>query len=133
MKTIIIILTLASLAVIGVFIYNQAVAPNDLIEVIYPQPNDEIYSSLNFRGRARGYWFFEASAPVRVYDANGRELGVGLAIAEGEWMIEDFVPFSGTVEFAKPVTRTGKIVFQKDNPSGLPENDKSLEIPIRFK
>jgi len=47
-------------------------------------------------------------------------------------MTEDFVPFSARLEFTKPVSETGAVVLQKDNPSGLPEHDESLVIPIRF-
>ncbi len=122
------------LAVAGAFLYfNRVIAPNDLIVIDNPKPNDVISSPLKFSGQARGYWFFEASAPVGVYDGNGTELGVGLATAIGEWMTEDFVLFSGTVEFSKPETPTGKVVFEKDNPSGLIEHDRRVEIPVRFK
>ncbi len=134
-KILVTILLSIAVIIVGIFIYsNRATAPNDLIFIDNPKPNDEISSPLNFSGRARGYWFFEASAPVRVYDANGLELGVGLATVEGgEWMTENFVPFLGSVIFSQPKTATGKVVFEKDNPSGLPEHDRKVEIPVRFK
>lgn len=97
-----------------------------------PKTNEAITSPLSFSGKARGFWFFEASFTVRVFDANGSELGIGIAQAQDEWMTEDFVPFSGTVVFGAPFTPTGKVVFQKDNPSGLPEHDAAIEIPVRF-
>ena len=47
-------------------------------------------------------------------------------------MTTDFVPFSVTLTFVKPATATGTLVLQKDNPSGLPEHDASVEMPVQF-
>jgi hypothetical protein len=47
-------------------------------------------------------------------------------------MTNEFVPFEATLTFTKPTTETGTVVFQRDNPSGLPENDQSVSIPIYF-
>jgi benzoyl-CoA reductase/2-hydroxyglutaryl-CoA dehydratase subunit BcrC/BadD/HgdB len=51
-------------------------------------------------------------------------------------MTTNFVPFEGTLTFEIPETipyRHGAIIFQKSNPSDLPENDDTIEIPIEFK
>lgn len=92
-----------------------------------------IISPFVFSGKARGVWFFEASFPVRVLDGAGRELGIGIAQADGEWMTNDFVPFHGTVSFPSPVTATGTVIFQKDNPSDLREHDGAVTFPIKFR
>lgn len=105
----------------------------DLIRVATSGPREEVISPLTVKGEARGYWFFEASFPVKLFDGNGREIAVGIAQAEKEWMTTDFVPFSATLAFTKPSTATGTLVFEKDNPSGLPEHDDALRIPIVFK
>ena len=105
----------------------------DLIRVNEPRPNSQISSPLVVEGEARGYWFFEASFPVRVLDGDGKELGVGIAQAQREWMTEDFVPFRATVNFKTSQFETGTLVLEKDNPSGLPENADELRIPIKFK
>ena len=47
-------------------------------------------------------------------------------------MTKDFVPFKAELEFSLPSTETGVLILEKDNPSGLPENDDELRIPIRF-
>lgn len=103
-----------------------------LIRVFNVKPNDFITSPIMIMGEARGYWFFEASFPIRLFDESGKELTVAVAQAQGEWMTENFVPFEATLEFPKPQTSEGKLVFQKDNPSGLPEHDDSFEIPVRL-
>jgi len=104
----------------------------ELIKVSNVSSGQLIKSPFVVTGEARGYWFFEASFPIRILDADGLELGVVVAQAQSEWMTEDFVPFEATLVFKKPTTATGTIILQKDNPSGLPENDDELRINVRF-
>lgn len=107
---------------------------NQNIDVFSPLPGDLVVSedSLLVSGQARGSWFFEASFPVRLMDGNGKELATGIAQAEDDWMTEDFVPFSVELTVPKITTNTGSLVLVKDNPSGLPEHDDSLVIPLVF-
>lgn len=111
---------------------GNELAKSDLIQVSTPRPNQSISNPLRISGIARGTWFFEASFPVYLYDDNGVELGVGIATAEGEWMTTDFVPFGVSFSYEKPTTQTGKLILKKDNPSGLPEFDDMLYIPVKF-
>lgn len=48
-------------------------------------------------------------------------------------MTTDLVPFKAEIKFNPTSSSQGTLVFEKDNPSGLPENAKQIEIPIRFK
>jgi hypothetical protein len=48
-------------------------------------------------------------------------------------MTEDFVPFSAILPFAVSSTPKGRLVLEKDNPSGLPEHADELIIPVYFK
>lgn len=105
---------------------------DDLIEVAEPRSGAVIFSPLTVAGKARGAWYFEASFPVRLLDANGNELAVIPAQAQGDWMTENFVPFKAELDFLPPITETGILVLEKDNPSGLPENADELRIPIKF-
>ncbi|MEK7641088.1 MAG: Gmad2 immunoglobulin-like domain-containing protein [Patescibacteria group bacterium] len=106
---------------------------NNLIVVDRPKTGEMAVSPLSISGKARGYWYFEASFPVRLLDGNGKLLALKPAQAEDNWMTEEFVPFSVTLEFEKPETETGTLILQKDNPSGLPEHDDELRIPVRFR
>ena len=120
--------------VIVAVIFNQKAAPgNDKISVTYPRANQLVSSPLTVTGEARGIWYFEASFPVRLLDGNGQELVVAPAQAQGEWMTENFVPFAVTLNFPPPSTPTGKLILQKDNPSGDPARDEQIEIPVRFR
>ncbi|MNI95059.1 hypothetical protein D3C73_1532640 [compost metagenome] len=48
-------------------------------------------------------------------------------------MTDNYVPFSSTLTFEAPSAGgSGVLVLRKDNPSGLPENDDEIEIPITF-
>ena len=104
----------------------------DLIRVSKPRPNELIKSPLEIVGEARGYWFFEADFPVKLLDADGKELGRGIAKTFSEWMTENFVPFEAKLEFQKSATKKGTLILEKDNPSGLSEHADELRIPVRF-
>jgi hypothetical protein len=104
----------------------------DKIQAANPRPNQSISSPLTITGKARGPWYFEASFPAKLYDANGKQIGVVPVTAQGEWMTTEFVPFKATMTFSQPQTATGTLVLERDNASGLPENDDSLIIPVVF-
>lgn len=109
---------------------------SDLIHLFSPQAGQEVSSPLEITGEARGMWFFEASFPVFLVDWDGRIIAQGIATADGEWMTENFVPFKAKLEFAvdKDIySRNGALILKKDNPSGLPEKDDAVEIPLTFK
>lgn len=108
-------------------------SPQNLIIISNPIPNQLISSPLVIQGRARGNWFFEATAPVKLIDAAGRNLATGFITAQGDWMTTEFVSFSGELPFATPPTATGQLIMEKNNPSGLPENDQQVVIPVRFR
>lgn len=112
----------------------KAAEPINLKPMVdFPKPNDKIYSPLTVLGKARGTWFFEASFPVRLIDAKGNILTQGIAQAKADWMTENFIPFKSELIFIKPVGQTsGYLILKKDNPSGLPEYDDELKIPVIF-
>ncbi|MDD5032260.1 MAG: GerMN domain-containing protein [Patescibacteria group bacterium] len=104
----------------------------DLIRIDSPRPNETIKSPLSITGQARGYWFFEASFPVVLLNDKGETIASGIASAKGNWMTNDFVPFEAKLEFSALAGERGELVLKKDNPSGLPENDDALRVPIVF-
>ncbi len=105
----------------------------DLIRLELPTPNQVVGSPLKIKGEARGKWFFEASFPVRIVDSGGKVLGTAIASTTFEWTTDNFVPFTADLTFKTSTTEKGKLILEKDNPSGLSENADSLEIPIKFK
>ncbi len=106
---------------------------DNLIRIAEPRPNASIVSPLTVKGVARGGWFFEASFPVRLVDSSGNEIAVGVAHTKENWMTAEFVPFETTLTFEKSSTDTGELLLQNDNPSGLPEYEDALRVPVRFR
>ncbi len=114
-------------------------AKADLVTITTPIPNGVIESPLVVTGSARGTWFFEGSFPVTLTNWDGLIIAEGFATAAGEWMTTEFVPFTAVLEYTSPYPaegqdfmKRGTLILKKDNPSGLPEYDDALEIPIRF-
>jgi hypothetical protein len=105
----------------------------DLITIENPRPNAVITSPLIIFGQARGSWFFEASFPIKLYDQNNKLIAQAIAQAQGEWMTEEFVNFKAEMKFTAPASNKGTLILEKDNPSGLRENDDQLIVPIIFR
>lgn len=144
-----IILAIVALAVFGYAVYYQnpaqtgeplgtsnqntpPPAPQSMVNVYFPFPNELVTSPLTVAGEARGNWYFEATFPVKLYDANSNLLAEGYAEAMSDWMTTDYVSFTANLTFVTPSTSTGTLVLEKDNPSGLPENADSVSIPVSF-
>jgi hypothetical protein len=85
---------------------------------------------LELGGRIEGSWFFEGRLPVKLFDDKGNLISEGTAVARGEWMTDEKVPFD--VSFPNTNLRSGTLLFSKDNPSGLPQNEQSVSIPFSF-
>jgi hypothetical protein len=103
------------------------------VKISNPEPNKEINSPLTVIGSAKGSWFFEGSFPAMLADWDGRIIAETQARAQEEWMTDGFVSFRAELEFDKPeLYNNGTLILQKANPSGLPENDESVEIPVKF-
>ena len=97
-----------------------------------PTTNEEITSPVLIEGRARGTWYFEASFPVKLIDDAGNVLATAIAQAQSDWMTEDFVPFKASLDFKVNTPTAANLVLVKDNPSGLPENDDQMSVPVNL-
>lgn len=118
---------------IPVYYAQQVASTTLLIHVSRPPANTTILSPFEISGEARGSWYFEASFPVALVDANGRVLAEGPAVAQSSWQTADFVPFKATLSFKPQKSGSkGKVILMKDNPSGLSKNDAAVEIAVTF-
>lgn len=102
----------------------------DLIVVELPFPGAVVGKQFSVIGEARGNWYFEASFPVKVIGNDGEVLFSGFATAQGDWMQTGFVPFKLDISVPESYIGPATLILQKDNPSGLPENDAALSFPI---
>jgi len=106
---------------------------DEMIKVFSLESDQVVSLPIVIEGEARGNWFFEASFPVRLLDKNNKEIALAVAAAQSDWMTTDFVPFKAVINLsALPETEEGILVLEKDNPSGLPENDGKISLPVRF-
>lgn len=103
---------------------------HESIVIVSPRAGSLVSEKITIVGRAKGEWFFEGVFPVAVVSDSGEELAQTLAVAQEDSYSADYVPFTATVTVNIDENTVGYIEFQKDNPSGLPENSMSYQIPI---
>ncbi|PIR47866.1 hypothetical protein COV06_00490 [Candidatus Uhrbacteria bacterium CG10_big_fil_rev_8_21_14_0_10_50_16] len=97
------------------------------------EPEQVIENPVKVTGEVSGTWYFEASFPVVLVNWDGLIIAEGVATAQSDWMTEELVPFTAILEFEMPTLyNRGALILKKDNPSGIPEYDDALEIPVRF-
>lgn len=113
--------------------YSPTTTVSDMIKVYNPPTNTIVSSPLTLSGLARGNWYFEGSAPVILTNSKGVVLAKSFITAQSEWMNTNLVPFLGTLTFSpQPSGSSGVLILKRDNPSGLPTNDASIEILVNF-
>ncbi len=100
------------------------------VRVTRPALDESPASPMTISGTAVGPWFFEGSFPVQLVTTDGRVLASHFVMAQGEWMTTGFVPFEGQLEFVVTEPTEAVLVLMRDNPSGLPEHDASVRIPL---
>ena len=142
MKNILLIIAILSCVGVVTFFYfkngKSAVIPvqNKVesveIKVESPLSGQKITSPLRVTGEARGSWFYEGIFAAVLQDGNRKSVGVGIMKAEGDWMTENFVKFSGEIPYSGQGTEKGTLLLRNDNPSGQPANQKEIRIPIIF-
>ncbi len=126
---IIILAVIFLLALAGFLFFNFENFFSD-VKNLSVKKGQEITSPLIIEGEAKGTWFFEANFPIKIIDEQGNVLGTSYVQAQSDWMTEDYVPFKGQITYASKTGGNGFLVLSKDNPSGLPEHDKEIKIPV---
>jgi hypothetical protein len=119
-------------AILSTFMFIDEPIGDERIRPDTPKANEKISSPLTVTGEARGTWYFEASFPIILEDDTGAVIGQGIAQAQEDWMTESFVPYEGTITFDRGTATSGVLILKRDNPSGLPEQDAEVRIPVRF-
>jgi hypothetical protein len=71
--------------------------------------------------------------PIKILDEKKEVIVQGQAkeLKPGSWQRGNPVEFTATLTFTASA-KNGFIVIAKDNPSGLPANDESYQIPVLF-
>lgn len=94
------------------------------------KPNVKVHGILSYRGSIKGGYFFEGNILINILDANKKVLKKSNAVAKTEWMTAGPVQFEGNIDFTGLPKGMAYFEIHNDNASGLPENDKSILIPI---
>lgn len=127
---------------------HQFISTNGIVvQAFSPNRHEVISSPLSIQGEAPGTWFFEGSAPIVLVNWDGVIVAQGYVEAQDDWMTEDVIAFEGEMTFTDIFPQTeeeldfeqleefmkkGTLILKKSNPSGMPEKDDAIEIPIRF-
>ena len=112
---------------------NPTQTYKDLLKVSSPLSNQTTTSPIAITGEARGNWYFEASFVIKLIDEKGTEIGQTIATAESDWMTTEFVPFKAQLTITQNYIGPATLIFIKENPSGLPENNDEFRLPINLK
>jgi hypothetical protein len=105
----------------------------DLAVITDPVYGEVITSPLTITGKAKGSFYYNGTFPVKLVDGNGTMLGVTTAKAQGDWMTEEFVPFTATLLFTTNTPHgTANLVLERNKPSGKRETIKEIVFPVDY-
>ncbi len=93
-------------------------------------PGAKVHGVVSYRGVIKGSYFFEANIGINILDLNKKILKGDHAMSTTDWMTTEPVSFEGNVDFTGLPKGGAYFEIHNDNPSGLPEHDKSVLIPI---
>lgn len=108
---------------------DQTGALHDRVVIDAPKSGATVPKSFSVTGKAPGNWYFEASFPIEVLDPSGNTVATGHGEALSDWMTTADVAFKAEIQ-VQSYTGPATLVLMRDNPSGLPENDDSISLPI---
>ena len=111
---------------------SQSVSNSQKVTVISPDLSIPLKSPLVIKGMVSGAYFSEGVFPVVLEDADGKEIARALAHADYEWMTEEPVAFTVNLVFKNIKGGSGTLIFKKDNPSGMVENNAQQEFKVIF-
>ncbi len=113
----------------GAFKKGHKNLPKIVIES--PISNNLVLSPVVIEGQASGVWFFEGQFNVVLTDQYRNVISSGIVLASKDSMTEELVPFEGSLSFVKPDTKSGFLIFEREDVSGdgFP---LQFDIPILF-
>ncbi len=107
-----------------------ATPEDDTIIITSPRAQSLVEPGFTVTGLARGSWYMEGTFPVELVGSDGTVLATGAASTNDDWMTEDFVPFEVSMTWEPTALSQANLILHKANPSGMPENDAEVAIPV---
>lgn len=101
--------------------------------IISPEFNSKVVSPLTVKGVVPTGWMFEGNVSLKLLDADRNVIAkaAGTEVNPGNWMDENPDEFTSTIIFTT-TAKNGFLLVSADNPSDLPHNTISYEIPVKF-
>lgn len=96
-------------------------------------PNQQVSGKVDLTGSVKGGYFFEGNVLINILGKDKNLLKAGNGTATSGWMTTEPVSFKSTIDFSNLPKGLAYIEIHNDNASGLPENDKSILIPVTIK
>ncbi len=103
------------------------------VSIFAPASGASVEQTFDVAGIAPNAWYFEAVFPIQVRDPEDNVIARGQGQAQSDWTTPGPVPFKATITLNAPYHGSATLILMKDNPSGLPENDDSVTLPIVIK
>ncbi len=105
--------------------------PSDIqVSVSSPVSGATVGHTFTVTGTAPNAWYFEAVFPIKVTTPAGDTLGAAQAQAQTDWTVPGQIPFTATLNITSSYSGPATVALLKDNPSGLPQNDDSVEVSV---
>lgn len=104
------------------------------IQIDSLKEGDTISSPIKIKGTVNGSGWtgFEGQVgTVKILDSKGESLGMAILNATTDWM-KPQVSFEANLAFQSATEQAGTLVFNNENASGLPENDKQFAISVKI-
>ncbi|GEM_PF-837482 len=108
----------------------QIIGDKDDLIIFSLLPNSKVKGMTSYKGTVKGGYFFEGSMNINILDSNKDILKKSNVISNDEWATSNPVNFEGTIDFTDIKKGPAYFEIHNNNASGLPENDKSILIPI---
>lgn len=114
-------------------IFPTIIKNTEEIIVTSPELTNSISSPFKIIGKVKNSWMFEGSFSVDLLDSNHQYINKSVCneVTPGSWTSEEMIDFVCDLKF-QTQSSSGYLKFFADNPSGLPQNEKSSEIPVKF-
>jgi hypothetical protein len=125
---------------IGILVFvpaKQTTAPISIddIQIISPKLNEEVSSPLKITGTVNGNGWsgFEGQAgSVQLLDYKGNKIATGVLTATTDWT-KIPVSFESTLIFQTKIIGPMTLLFNNENPSGMPDKNKIFSLSIMVK
>jgi len=109
---------------------TQLIGDKDNLIAFSIWPQSKVKGLVSYRGVIQGGYFFEGNILIGVANLNKKIILQSNGVAKTDWMTSGPVSFEGNLDFSKAPKGPAYLEIHNDNASGLPENDKSILIPI---